>query len=107
MGVPWAVYRYQIKEGTQHTRAVCGSHNRAGRVEARLKMVGTVVCRASDHARHVFVVTVIYSHIIIASFILGQYQIQNMDFKYHTAINNGDYKYINHHCPIYIYHGSQ
>ena len=52
--------------------------------------------------RHVFVVTVIYSHIIIVSFILGQYQIQNMDFKYHTAINNGHFNYTNPHCPIYI-----
>ena len=25
-----------------------------------------------------------------------------MDFKYHTAISNGRYKYINHHCPTYI-----
>ena len=25
-----------------------------------------------------------------------------MDFKYHTAINNGRYKYINPHCPIDI-----
>ena len=107
MGVPWAVYRYQIEEGTQHTRAVCGSHNRAGRVEARLKMVGTVVCRASDHApacasRDSDLLSHHHCLLHLRTIPYPKYAIITLDFKYHTAINNGHYNYIDHHCPIYI-----
>ena len=104
-GVPWAVYRYQIEP---NIRGRCVDHiTGRGVLKQGWKWSEQLSAERQTMRRHVLVVTVIYSHIIIVSFILGPYQIQNMDFKYHTAINNGDYKYINHHCPIYIYHGSQ
>ena len=102
-GVPWAVFRDHLEEGTLNIRGRCVAHiTGRGVLKQGWKWSEQLSAERQTMRRHVLVVTVIYSHIIIASFIWGQYQIQNMDFKYHTAINNGRYKYINRHCPLYI-----